>query len=206
MTGHLSSNLPHHTNMTPCDLYPILSDADLANALPHLSSFAAYETVTALRLCLSQKLDPALLRSLTECLYPHNVALIIAPLDSRLLESLPLDHIDGVHMPSLRELKAVPTSFNKKKLSLQTGCTCQTLDDAMRAGEQGADYVAFPATEKTAITQWSLMTELPTVAENVTSLESAQEARLAGADFLSVSLRGDENDHTLLAAVDKFLS
>lgn len=82
---------------------------------------------------------------------------------------------------------------------LQLGVSCyDSKDMAMRAGEQGADYIAFGAffpspskeTEVRApvelLTWWSEMVELPVVAIGGITPENCSPLVKAGADFLSV--------------------
>lgn len=207
MTNQDASDMTQHTMMMGCDLYPTISDAAyLPEALPHLAAIASHQHVTAMRLCLSSPVESAIFAALTDLLYRHDVALIVAPTQNVSLDTLPLDQIDGVHVSHAVDLKNIPTTYRKKSLSLQTGCSCSTLDEAMRAGELGADYVAFPATETVSISQWSLVTELPCVADAISSLEQAQQARLAGADFLGFTLKLDGTDQETIATLDALLS
>lgn len=206
MTDQYTSTTKHN-DQAQCDLYPIIpSTADICKSLSHLEKIISYNSVTAVRLDISAPVPTSTITTLTDLLYHHNVALMVAPTQIDLLNTLPLDRIDGVHLTHIKDIKSIPTIYHKKRLSLQTGCSCTTLDDAMRAGEQGVDYVAFRATETTAITQWSLVTELPCVADAVTSIEQAQHARHAGADFLGVLLKLDASDYDFLTALDALVS
>ncbi|GBR54648.1 hypothetical protein AA106555_1752 [Neokomagataea thailandica NBRC 106555] len=68
----------------------------------------------------------------------------------------------------------------------------------MLAGEQGADYVAFPHNETELLKWWSNVAELPGVAEGVSTSSEASTAQSAGVDFLDVRLNLDGKDAALL--------
>ncbi|MXV43663.1 thiamine phosphate synthase [Saccharibacter sp. 17.LH.SD] len=192
---------------TVCDLYLTLPvQHDPATVLSTLPDILQIESVTALRLCCDTAPETTFMTQLTALLHPHNVALILAPTSTILLPSLPLDKIDGLHLPSSHELKALSNIHSTKRNNLQIGCSCTTLDDAMHAGEHGADYVAFPAEETLAITQWSFMAELPSVADSVTNQETAQEAIDAGADFLGIPLTLDGQDLARISTLQTLLT
>jgi thiamine-phosphate pyrophosphorylase len=75
---------------------------------------------------------------------------------------------------------------------LQLGVFCGlSRDAAMRAGEEGADYVAFgpfgdAAEDTDLLTWWSELMELPVVAEGAADPAACVALARAGADFVSV--------------------
>lgn len=193
--------------MTMCDFYPVISDdKTISEAIPHLIKLVSYPNVTALRLCITKTPSLSALKELTHLLYQHDIALILAPSHSHLIEHLPLDKIDGIHLNNLQDLKTTLTIIQKKKLTLQTGCFCTTLDEAMCAGEQGADYIAFPAEESASIAQWSLMAQLPSIADNSNDLHLARKVIHSGTDFLSFTLQLNQTDLKYIADLNTLLS
>lgn len=66
----------------------------------------------------------------------------------------------------------------------------------MQAGENGADYIAFPHNELELLKWWGSIAELPSVAEGVTTAEAALAAQNAGVDFLDIrlSLNGSDDE------------
>lgn len=192
--------------MNHCDLYPVIPSLPvLAELLEHLPPLLADEAVTALRLCFDRPPEKQQLETLRQMVWKHDVALILAPAEPALLKDIPLKEIDGVHLSSPADVKPFAERKDRPK-TLQIGCTCLTLDDAMSAGERGADYVSLPASGLTALTQWSLIAELPAVAENVLSAEEARSAAEAGADFLAVSLTPEGEAMERFSAISAALS
>ncbi|MCT6855950.1 MULTISPECIES: thiamine phosphate synthase [Bombella] len=192
--------------MTAPDLYPILPSLQLLTELQdRLPPILEMESVTALRLCFDRTLKHSLLDSLRQMVWSYNVALILAPSDLGLLCDIPLTEIDGLHLSRPAEVKTLINRKDKPK-NLQLGCSCLTLDDAMSAGEQGADYISLPATALTAITQWSLFAELPIVAEHITAVEDGAAAAKAGADFLAIPLHNAEDITTRFVEIKEALS
>ncbi|MBB4660050.1 thiamine phosphate synthase [Parvularcula dongshanensis] len=105
---------------------------------------------------------------------------------------------DGVHLGqtdgSVREARGLLGP------DADIGVTCHdSYDLAMKAGEEGADYVAFGAFFPTAtketvhrpdpdiLTSWSMMTVLPCVAIGGITPENCRSLARAGADYLAVS-------------------
>ncbi|MCX5618760.1 thiamine phosphate synthase [Bombella sp. TMW 2.2543] len=192
--------------MNHCDLYPVIPSLPVLTELQeHLPSLLAQDSVTALRLCFDQQPDQKQLETLRQMVWKHDVALILAPAELSLLKDISLREIDGIHLSSPADVKPFAERKDRPK-NLQIGCTCLTLDDAMSAGERGADYVSLPATGLTALTQWSLIAELPAVAENVLSAEEARAAAEAGADFLAISLTSDSDAMERFKAISAALS
>lgn len=174
--------------MTHCDLYPVIPSLHALSELQEqLPALLAHEAVTALRLCFDSPLKQDQLETLRQMAWGHDVALILAPADLGLLKDVPLNRIDGVHFTRPADVKTFASRKDRPR-DLQIGCTCQTLDDAMSAGEQGADYICLPASGPSSLTQWSLFAELPSVAEDVRTADEALAAIQAGADFLAITL------------------
>ena len=194
------------TIMTQCDLYPVIPSLHALTGLQEqLPSLLAGEAVTALRLCFDSPLKWNQLDAFRQMVWNHDVALILAPADLSLLRDIPLTETDGIHLASLAEVKPLASRKDRPK-NLQIGCTCLTLDDAMQAGERGADYVSLPASSLPSLTQWSLFAELPAVAEDVHTSEEARAAAEAGADFLAVTLDPADDALARFAAVRAALS
>ncbi|TPW34910.1 thiamine phosphate synthase [Oecophyllibacter saccharovorans] len=203
MTAVDTSESPPHQ----VDLYPVLPAILTRNAAAlgalekPLGDLLAAPQVTALRYCFSAPPYPPALDALLSLAQSHDVAVIAAPHGedlqtlTRLINALPLEKIDGIHLETLAAFKALPPRKSGKN-AFQIGCSCSCLDEAMRAGEAGADYVSFPAAETTLFQQWALMTELPSVAELLqdispaslqpgSEIEKAVAAAQAGADFIA---------------------
>lgn len=124
---------------------------------------------------------------------------------------------DGVHIgqgdASYEEARAVMGD------EASVGVTCHNSRDlAMRAGEAGADYVAFgaffPTRTKDAPTtadpellaQWSFATTVPCVAIGGVNADNCGELVRAGADFIAVSSAVWDDADGPAAAVRKLLS
>ena len=192
--------------MNHCDLYPVIPSLTALTAVQEqLPSLLADDSVTALRLCFDKPLERKQLETVRQMAWERNVALILAPASLNLIQGVSLKDSDGIHLARLQDVK---TFANRKDRpgSFQIGCTCLTLDDAMSAGEQGADYVSLPAVNLSALTQWSVFAELPAVAEHVCTAEEARAAAQAGADFLAITLDPAEDGLARFAAVSSALS
>ena len=59
-------------------------------------------------------------------------------------------HADGVQIPYGKGIK----NIRKQIGDLALGVLCATRDEAMRAGEAGADYIGFDGDEAAVLTQW----------------------------------------------------
>ncbi|MDF7674055.1 thiamine phosphate synthase [Acetobacteraceae bacterium ESL0709] len=188
--------------MKDFDLYPILTASTVSNhgaIFPHLSEILVHPRVSALRLEEAAPLQDGQFEVLTRLLHQNNVALILSAPEAFNAASLPLTESDGVHFAELKTLKAGLPAL--KPLKLQAGCFCKTLDDAMYAGEAGADYISLPAQALEAIGKWSAFAELPCVAEHPANVQEAREAVEKGADFISFPLTGNESDLNWLRAL-----
>jgi thiamine-phosphate pyrophosphorylase len=96
---------------------------------------------------------------------------------------------DGAHVTDVDDVPAARRALG----DLQLGVFCGgSRDAAMRAGESGADYVAFDAISDGAacntdvIQWWAELMELPVVAEGAITAANCAHLVRAGADFLAV--------------------
>ena len=183
--------------MPDCRLYlvtpPALEPAEFA---PLLARALDAGDVGAVQLRLKEANDDAILRA-AERLLPVCVARGVAFLLNDRPDLAVRAGMDGAHVGA----SDIDPAAARRILGPdgQLGVSCDDSRDAgMRAGEQGADYVAFGAvfpspTKATAIRApvdlfawWSEMMELPVVAiGGITPANCAPLVR-AGADFLAV--------------------
>lgn len=213
------------------EFYPVLpANTDINRAFEILPDLLRDERVSALRFCLSPTCCTALsdlsssqnslFKKLAALCWEHNTAFIIAPERTTLLERtfsslLGAGIIDGIHLGHYSEFAKLQSLlrsvFKDKKHNLQSGCLVKDLDEAMTAGEAGADYVALPATAIEALQQWHHMAELPSVAEYDPGIllhparqderqQVLQNSAKAGADFFAFPLQldGRDSDYLLL--------
>lgn len=183
--------------MYDCQLYlvtpPVLDPAAFA---PDLARALDAGPVAAVQLRLKGVSDDAILRAI-EILRPvvqdRDVAFILNDRPDLARRS----GCDGAHVGG----EDTDATASRAVLgdALQLGVSCyDSRDQAMRAGEAGADYVAFGAffpspskeTEIRAsvelLTWWSAMMELPVVAIGGITPENCPPLVRAGADFLAV--------------------
>jgi thiamine-phosphate pyrophosphorylase len=95
---------------------------------------------------------------------------------------------DGVHLDSADADVAAARRVLGDDLQLGVFCG-GSRDGAMRAGEAGADYVAFgpyDGADDDLLGWWAELMELPVVAEGVESVALCAAAARAGADFVAV--------------------
>lgn len=182
----------------PCQLYLITP--------PALEIPAFVETfrraldggpVAALQLRLKDVPDDVVLRA-AEALLPVCQASDVALIVNDRADLAKQAGADGVHLGqtdgSVREARRLLGE------GAQIGVTCHASRDlAMRAGEEGADYVAFgafyPTDTKTPpsfaqpdiLTWWVALSEIPCVAIGGITPANAAPLAAAGADFLAVS-------------------
>ncbi|GBR68439.1 thiamine phosphate synthase [Gluconobacter kanchanaburiensis] len=186
--------------MTACDLYPILPPRfDLTAALETLRTILPIPAVTALRFPLGWTPEKTELAAFLDVLHTNRVAMILET--SGVLSGIPkslLGICDGLHAADVEALVDLRKTVGE---DLPIGCLCTNRDDAMKAGETGADYVAFPSGALDLVTWWSSVMELPAVAESIQTPEDAASALSAGADFLAIPLHCDDKDRDRFLAV-----
>lgn len=90
--------------------------------------------------------------------------------------------LEGAHLFQAPDnMKAVRKMMGENALGVGP---LSSKHDAMVLGEDGADYIAFPAAEIELIEWWVENFTLPCVAWGVQSLDDAQAIKKTGADFL----------------------
>jgi len=186
--------------MIPCDLYPVLPASFEADALfDILPALLAHPEVTALRFPIKHTLDKAQFSRVLALLHDNDVALMLDVPDGFSALSADLMKVaDGLHAPSADSL---PTLRKLAGDDIQIGCLCQSRDEAMLAGESGADYIAFAVDHAAMIRWWTSVMELPAGAENIQTVDEAATATTASADFLAIPLKLDGTDETLFSSL-----
>ncbi|MFT8809830.1 thiamine phosphate synthase [Gluconobacter sp.] len=186
--------------MTACDLYPVLpAGFNVEAALEVLRDILVLPEITALRLPPGWTPETTQLSRLVDLLHANGVAMIleVGPTLSDTPKSL-LGLCDGLHAATIEDLV---TLRGKVGSDMPIGCLCTNRDDAMKAGESGADYVAFPAGNLELVTWWSSVMELPGVAEGIVNTQDASSAITASADFLAIPLQFDGKDAERFSAM-----
>lgn len=190
----MSSTAP--AGSSACRLYLVTPPAfDPAAFAPRLAEALDAGDVAAVQLRLKDASDDAVLRAI-DALRPvvqeRDVAFILNDRPDLARRS----GCDGAHVGA----EDMPAEEARRVLGdLQLGVSCyESRDHAMRAGEAGADYIAFGAffastTKETEIRAdpgllrwWSEMMELPVVAIGGITPENCGTLVRAGADFLAV--------------------
>lgn len=179
--------------MTACDLYPVLPAGFKADAaLEVLRDILVLPEITALRIPAGWTPEAKQLSQLVDLLHANGVAMILEVAGS--LADTPkslLGICDGLHAASVEDLITLRKAVGS---DMPVGCACNNRDDAMKSGESGADYVAFPPGDLELVTWWSSVMELPGVSEEIRTPEAASSAITAGADFLAIPLQFDGKD------------
>lgn len=186
--------------MTACDLYPVLpAGFNVEAALEVLRDILVLPEITALRLPPGWTPETTQLSQLVDMLHANGVAMIleVGATLSDTPESL-LGLCDGLHAATIEDLV---TLRGKVGSDMPIGCLCTNRDDAMKAGESGADYVAFPVGNLELVTWWSSVMELPGVAEGIVNTQDASSAITASADFLAIPLQFDGKDAERFSAM-----
>ncbi|GAB6967609.1 thiamine phosphate synthase [Komagataeibacter kakiaceti JCM 25156] len=183
--------------MTDCQLYLITPESlDPVAFAPRLAEALDGGPVAAVQLRLKNVTDDALRRAvdiLQPVAHARDVAFILNDRPDLAVSC----GCDGAHVGM--EDTEVATARRILGDDLQLGVSCyDSRDMALRAGECGADYVAFGAffpspsketdvrADPALLTWWSSMIELPVVAiGGITPANCAPLVR-AGADFLAV--------------------
>jgi len=174
-----------------CRLYLLTPPALLPDFADLLAATVDAAEVAAVRLCLPGVSDDALaravglLRPVTEA---RGVALVLAGAPSLAVRT----GCDGVHLAwGEMEVAAARRILGE---GLQLGVFCGgSRDLAMRAGEEGADYVAFGPfagglddADPDVLGWWAELMELPVVAEGAANGAACAALARAGADFVAV--------------------
>lgn len=170
--------------MPSSGLYLVLpTEFDAARHSGFVSEAIAIARPDAIRLTTT---DPEMAKTAVQALMPltrrHNIALMLTDLPSLAREL----ECDGVHLSRHSPLMA--DARQKIGDTLQLGMSCgASRDEAMSAGEADVDYVAFENAPPELIEWWTDIAELPLVAEDVTSIETARAMIASGADFLALT-------------------
>jgi thiamine-phosphate pyrophosphorylase len=165
-----------------CRLYLVAPDPLPADFNTHLRAALAAGDVAALRLKTDDEAVVAQVRPITRA---FDVALILDGPPALAAKT----GCDGAHVRDVDHAAAARRMLG----DLQLGVFCaDSRDAAMRAGEAGADYIAFgPAAPdeagvvEEAISWWADLMELPVVAEGPINAANCKALVRAGADFLA---------------------
>ncbi|QDH16351.1 thiamine phosphate synthase [Swingsia samuiensis] len=187
--------------MTAFDLYPTLPlHYEIKDALKFLPPLLSSPNVSALRLSFSTPLTEDHFFQLRDILHQNDVALIL-DIGENKSPSIPpyiYKSLDGLHSSLAQNIQHLRKTTPE---NIQLGCFCHTRDEAMQAGESGADYISFGLNNLDLIKWWGSVMELPTVAEAITSTKDAINAKTAQADFLSFALEFDGKDTDKLSHI-----
>ncbi|NVN03433.1 MULTISPECIES: thiamine phosphate synthase [Asaia] len=189
--------------MLPCELYLVtLPDFDPSRELADLAKVLERWTPAALRLSTTDETRArSCVHAIRETVHAHGTALILTDLPA-LAQEL---GCDGVHLTS--SPAQCLTAREELGRDLQLGVFCGTSrDDAMNAGELGADYISIAPNAPDLVAWWSQMMELPIIAEDIETEEQALAMIKANADFLAVPLSfvdADEAGAQLAAIVSR---
>jgi thiamine-phosphate pyrophosphorylase len=168
---------------TACRLYLVAPDPLPADFATQLRAALAAGDVAALRLATNDEAVVAEVRPITRA---FDVALILDGPPALAART----GCDGAHVRDVEQAAAARRALG----DLQLGVFCaDSRDAAMRAGEAGADYVAFGPVAPTkdagavedAISWWADLMEPPVVAEGPITAANCAALVRAGADFLA---------------------
>jgi thiamine-phosphate pyrophosphorylase len=172
---------------TACRLYLVAPDPLPADFATQLRAALAAGDVAALRLATNDEAVVAEVRPITRA---FDVALILDGPPALAAKT----GCDGAHVRDVEHAAAARRALG----DLQLGVFCAaSRDAAMRAGEAGADYVAFgpvaPSNDASkdagavedAISWWADLMEPPVVAEGPITAANCAALVRAGADFLA---------------------
>lgn len=201
--------------MTTAQLYLVV-EATPGNA-EHLAAVLPHRAVAAVLIAPASDtpLAAAAVRPLVECAQSNDVAALLLD-DAELARAL---RADGVHLDTTKDIAA---RYELAREILGTryivGVNAgKSRHDAMTLAEAGADYIAFgaPATlrdqaaavarRREMIAWWSDLFEIPCVALDVASPDTAAELATHGADFVACSLAGDDTPTTSAQRVATFI-
>ncbi len=192
----------------PCQAYLVVPPETAPETLAGLLDSAAVACVLIRR----GGLDPAALRTQVQGLCPVAQARGVAVLledEAALAAAL---GCDGVHVSDPAAYKTARQVLGPDAI---VGVACGgSHHDAMVAGENGADYVAFggldppQAPEADLVGWWQALTTVPSVAFGAQTPEEAGDLARAGADFVALGPeiwdQGEAGPAALRAAVAAF--
>lgn len=189
--------------MLPCELYLVtMPDFDPSRELADLAKVLSRWTPAALRLSTTDETRArSCVNAIRDTVHAHGTALILTDLPALAHEL----GCDGVHLTS--SPAQCLTAREELGRDLQLGVFCGTSrDDAMSAGELGADYISIAPNAPDLVAWWSQMMELPIIAEDIETEEQALTMIKANADFLAVPLsfvNADEAGARLTAIISR---
>ncbi len=165
-----------------CRLY-LIAPAPLPSDFEEVLALAlGAGDVAALRIA---EAEPAVLAGVRRVAHAHGVAVILAGAPAAARRA----GCDGAHLDAGEDVKAARRVLD----DLQLGVFCGgSRDQAMQAGEQGADYVSFgpffgeAAADPALVRWWVELMELPAVAEGGITVANCATLVQAGVDFLAV--------------------
>lgn len=179
--------------MLPCELYLVTTpDFDPDTELDGLCQILRRWSPAALRLDVSQpNRARAIVPAIRSMVQNAGTALILTDLPELAHEL----ECDGVHLT--RGSGLLDTARAALGDALQLGVACgDSRDEAMHAGEAGADYIAIDADATDLAQWWNQMVELPLVAETIESVDQARTMVAAGTDFLALTVSFTNADVT----------
>lgn len=172
----------------PVGLYLIVDTLPGPSVLERLrAALASAKFASALvRAPHGQTLDAAIARPFVELIQAQDVAALIDD-DAQLARTL---RADGVH---LRPSEDLESRLRDAREILGTryivGAQAASRHDAMMAGEQGAEYVAFAGDEQDDfVAWWAEIFEIPCVALDAADPVAAALMASLGADFVAFTL------------------
>jgi len=180
-----------------CNIYLISPPAlDVVHFTPLLDEALATKKVSVFQLRLKHSSDDAIIktaRTLLPVCHRYGVPFILNDRPDLVVQT----GADGVHIGE--EDGACETARNILGKQAMLGVSCyDSIDRAMQAGEQGADYVSFGAFYPTAtktpkahpsvdiLTKWVGMSDVPCTAIGGITDKNCKPLVAAGADFISV--------------------
>ncbi len=201
-------------NAIDCHLYLISpSSFDLEQFKIDLEAAISHPMVQSFQLRMKDAAREDIrtaIQTLMPICHAHEVAFILND-DAQLAGEM---QCDGVHLG--QSDGSIKEARQNLGFDIIIGATCHdSLDMGYRAGEEGADYVAFGAFYPTStkethhqpdpeiLTLWADATELPVVAIGGITAENAAPLVKAGAHFLAVSGFVWQHPRGVKAAVDE---
>lgn len=185
--------------MPACDIYLVLSpDFDPHTDLPFMTQALDNAAPVALRIAAT---DPARVRDCIAAIRPLTRQRDIALMLTDLPELARREDCDGVHISVGSSLRDTARAALGPDLQLGIACGASR-DEAMQAGEAGADYIALSPDAAEIAQWWSQVMELPIVAENLKNIADATRMQAAGVDFLAFEIDPRHGPAALTMATD----